>query len=175
MSGASFKANRAESQARWEALQLATPIPANHPSQIDPHPWTRGRSQRLAAALLGLAVAGGQAADSDEIYQEGLRIPPSKIYVADKPNDTLLRVIEHNTRVPNTVMGDVRAQLAALISGEAEILKLAETYSADELKIYMCALIDYTERWCGTAFARCPMARPSSPNSTTMTVSVAAP
>jgi len=95
---------------------------------------------------LGGRVAGGQAADSDEIYQEGLRIPPSKIYVADKPNDTLLRVIEHNTRVPNTVMGDVRAQLAALISGEAEILKLAETYSADELKTYMHALIDYTER-----------------------------
>ena len=95
---------------------------------------------------LGGRVAGGQAADSDEIYQEGLRIPPSKIYVADKPNETLLRVIEHNTRVPNTVMGDVRAQLAALISGEAEILKLAETYSADELKTYMRALIDYTER-----------------------------
>ena len=95
---------------------------------------------------LGGRVAGGQAADSDEIYQEGLRIPPSKIYAADKPNDTLLRVIEHNTRVPNTVMGDVRAQLAALISGEAEILKLAETYSADELKTYMRALIDYTER-----------------------------
>ena len=95
---------------------------------------------------LGGRVAGGQAADSDEIYQEGLRIPPSKIYVADKPNDTLLRVIEHNTRVPNTVMGDVRAQLAALISGEAEILKLAETYSTDELKTYMRALIDYTER-----------------------------
>jgi N-methylhydantoinase B len=95
---------------------------------------------------LGGRVAGGQAADSDEIFQEGLRIPPSKIYVADKPNDTLLRMIEHNTRVPNTVMGDVRAQLAALFSGEAEILKLAETYSANELKTYMRALIDYTER-----------------------------
>ena len=34
---------------------------------------------------LGGRVAGGQAADSDEIYQEGLRIPPTKIYVKDKP------------------------------------------------------------------------------------------
>lgn len=95
---------------------------------------------------LGGRVAGGQAADSDEIYQEGLRIPPSKIYIADKPNDTLLRVIEHNTRVPDKVMGDVRAQIAALLAGEAEILKLADTYGADELKTYMRALIDYTER-----------------------------
>ncbi|MED5360300.1 MAG: hydantoinase B/oxoprolinase family protein, partial [Pseudomonadota bacterium] len=64
---------------------------------------------------LGGRVAGGQAADSDEIYQEGLRIPPTKIYVKDKPNDTLMRLIEHNTRVPDKVLGDVRAQIAALI------------------------------------------------------------
>ena len=95
---------------------------------------------------LGGRVAGGQAADSDEIYQEGLRIPPSKIYVGDEPNRTLLRLIEHNTRVPDKVLGDVRAQIAALIAGEAEILKLAETFSADELKKYMHALIEYTER-----------------------------
>ena len=95
---------------------------------------------------LGGRVAGGQASDSDEIYQEGLRIPPSKIYVANEPNDTLMRLIEHNTRVPDKVLGDVRAQIAALIAGEAEILKLAETYGADELKKYMRALIDYTER-----------------------------
>ena len=95
---------------------------------------------------LGGRVAGGQAADSDEIYQEGLRIPPTKIYVKDKPNDTLMRLIEHNTRVPDKVLGDVRAQIAALIAGEAEILKLAETYGVDELKTYMRALIDYTER-----------------------------
>ena len=95
---------------------------------------------------LGGRVAGGQASDSDEIYQEGLRIPPSKVYVANEPNDTLMRLIEHNTRVPDKVLGDVRAQIAALIAGEAEILKLADTYGADELKKYMRALIDYTER-----------------------------
>ena len=91
-------------------------------------------------------VAGGQAADSNEIFEEGLRIPPSKIYQAGKPNDTLLRIIEHNTRVPDTVLGDVRAQIAALHAGAADIEKLVETYSVRELKTYMTALIDYTER-----------------------------
>ena len=95
---------------------------------------------------LGGRVAGGQAADSDEIFQEGLRIPPSKIYQAGRPNDTLLRVIEHNTRVPDTVLGDIRAQIAALETGDGEIVKLVETYGAGELKTYMAALIDYTER-----------------------------
>ena len=91
-------------------------------------------------------VAGGQAADSNEIFEEGLRIPPSKIYQAGKPNDTLLRIIEHNTRVPDTVLGDVRAQIAALNAGAADIEKLVETYGVSELKTYMTALIDYTER-----------------------------
>jgi len=105
---------------------------------------------------LGGRVAGGQAADSDEIFQEGLRIPPSKIHIAGKPNDTLLRLIEHNTRVREMVMGDVRAQMAALVTAEKEILKLGDTYGADELKTYMTALIDYTERLVRKAISDLP-------------------
>ena len=105
---------------------------------------------------LGGRVAGGQAADSDEIFQEGLRIPPSKIYEAGKPNDTLLRLIEHNTRVPDKVMGDVRAQLAALITGAEEIEKLIDNYGAKELTKYMTALIDYTERLVRNAISELP-------------------
>ena len=96
---------------------------------------------------LGGRVAGGQAADSDEIQQEGLRIPPSKIHQAGQPNETLLRLIEHNTRVPDKMLGDIRAQIAALVAGEAEILKLVATYGVEEVKTYMAALVDYTERF----------------------------
>ena len=105
---------------------------------------------------LGGRVAGGQAADSDEIFQEGLRIPPSKIYEASQPNDTLMRLIEHNTRVPDKVMGDVRAQLAALITGAVEIEKLIDNYGTEELTKYMSALIDYTERLVRNAILELP-------------------
>ncbi|MDH3701619.1 MAG: hydantoinase B/oxoprolinase family protein [Alphaproteobacteria bacterium] len=105
---------------------------------------------------LGGRVAGGQAADSNEIYEEGLRIPPSKIYQGGQPNDTLLRIIEHNTRVPDKVLGDVRAQIAALDAGETEIHKLVETYGAAEVKTYMTALIDYTERLVRNSIAALP-------------------
>ena len=105
---------------------------------------------------LGGRVAGGQAADSDEIYQEGLRIPPSKIHVGGAPNHTLLRLIEHNTRVPETVLGDIRAQIAALITADGEIQKLVDTYGAAELKTYMAALIDYTERLVRNCISELP-------------------
>ncbi|MGE4220271.1 MAG: hydantoinase B/oxoprolinase family protein [Alphaproteobacteria bacterium] len=105
---------------------------------------------------LGGRVAGGQAGDSDEIFQEGLRIPPSKIMEGGKPNRTLLNLIEFNTRVPDLVMGDIRAQMAALNAGEAEVLKLAERYGADELKSYMGELIDYAERMVRAAIRDLP-------------------
>lgn len=105
---------------------------------------------------LGGRVAGGQAADSDEIQQEGLRIPPSKIYQQGQPNDTLIRIIEHNTRVPETVLGDVRAQLAALEIAGVEIVKLTDTYPVTELKRYMTALVDYTERLVRSAIRELP-------------------
>jgi hypothetical protein len=61
MSRASFKANRAASQAAWEVRQLMTPIPPDHPSQVDPR--ERRRQSSTLAALFGLAatlsVSGG--------------------------------------------------------------------------------------------------------------------
>lgn len=105
---------------------------------------------------LGGRVAGGQAGDSDEIFQEGLRIPPAKIMEAGRPNRTLLNVIEYNTRVPDLVMGDIRAQMAALLAAEAEIVKFAGRYGVGELKAYMGELIEYAERMVRAAIRELP-------------------
>jgi len=105
---------------------------------------------------LGGRVAGGQAGDSDEIFQEGLRIPPSKITIAGQPNRTLLNLIEHNTRVPDLVMGDIRAQMAALNAADTETVKLAERYGVIELKSYMGELIEYAERMVRAAIRDLP-------------------
>ena len=49
---------------------------------------------------MGGRVAGSNASDSTEIYQEGLRIPPVKMYDQGEPNETLFRIFEKNVRVP---------------------------------------------------------------------------
>ena len=49
---------------------------------------------------VGGRVAGSNASDSTEIYQEGLRIPPLKLYDAGRRNETLFALIEKNVRVP---------------------------------------------------------------------------
>lgn len=94
---------------------------------------------------LGGRVPGGNAADSMEIFEEGLRIPPLKMVEGGLVNETLMRIIEFNTRVPDRVMGDVRAQLAALDQAAAEVEKLAREWKPEVLEAYLDDLIDYAE------------------------------
>ncbi|WP_238123194.1 MULTISPECIES: hydantoinase B/oxoprolinase family protein [unclassified Xanthobacter] len=94
---------------------------------------------------LGGRVPGGNAADSMEVFEEGLRIPPVKMVQKGVPNETLMRIIAFNTRVPDRVMGDVRAQLAALDAAAAEVEKLARSWQPDVLEAYLDDLINYAE------------------------------
>ena len=94
---------------------------------------------------MGGRVPGSNACDSTEIYQEGLRIPPLKLHERGKPNDTLLRILRKAVRVPDMVLGDVQAQIAALRLGEQELLRLVERYGEDALLSLQEELLDYTE------------------------------
>ncbi|MBN9264195.1 MAG: hydantoinase B/oxoprolinase family protein, partial [Hyphomicrobium sp.] len=84
--------------------------------------------------------------DSTEIYQEGLRIPPLKLYDRGKLNETLEALIKINVRVPDRVWGDLSAQFAAAQVGKRGLIKLLQRYGADEVEAYMQELLDYAER-----------------------------
>ena len=105
---------------------------------------------------LGGRVPGGNAADSTEIFQEGLTIPPSKIYEGGRANRTLFDIIRHNTRIPQRMMGDIAAQIAALNTAEKELKKFALTIGPEMLERHMADLIDYTERLTRAKIAALP-------------------
>ena len=95
---------------------------------------------------VGGRVPGSNASDSTEIFQEGLRIPPLKLYERGVLNTTLYRLIGKNVRVPDIVLGDLLAQYAACQVGAREILGLVRRYGSETLASYMDALLDYAER-----------------------------
>ena len=95
---------------------------------------------------MGGRVPGSSAADSTEIYQEGLRIPILKLYERGKPNQTLMDMIAINVRIPDVVLGDLQAQAAACRIAERGMTELAERYGIDELEHYFDELLDYSER-----------------------------
>jgi N-methylhydantoinase B len=95
---------------------------------------------------VGGRVPGSNASDSTEIYQEGLRIPPLKLYARGVLNDTLETLIKINVRVPDRVWGDLQAQYAAAHVGARGLNRLFARYGADDVVRYMHELIDYAER-----------------------------
>lgn len=95
---------------------------------------------------VGGRVPGSNASDSTEIFQEGIRIAPMKLYDRGQPNRTLLKIIEKNVRLPDLVIGDLEAQYATCNIGEREFLKLATRYGVGPLNDYFDELIDYGER-----------------------------
>ena len=95
---------------------------------------------------IGGRVAGGNACDSTEIYQEGLRIPAIKLYDEGVLNKAVWRILEKAVRVPDKVLGDVMSQVAALHQGEKDLLQLVDEYGIEDLKDFMVDIIDYTER-----------------------------
>ena len=105
---------------------------------------------------VGGRVPGSNASDSTEIYQEGLRIPPLKLYERGTRNETLFALVEKNVRVPIKVFGDLRAQLAACHIAEQAILEIAAHYGTEKLAQYMTELVDYAERMTRAAIRELP-------------------
>lgn len=110
-----------------------------------------GRRRAFAVVIchhtdVGGRVPGSNASDSTEIYQEGLRLPPLKLYDRGKLNETLEALIKINVRVPDRVWGDLSAQYAAAQVGKRGLDRLFQRYGADEVEAYMQELLDYAER-----------------------------
>lgn len=105
---------------------------------------------------VGGRVPGSNASDSTEIYQEGLRIPPLKLYDRGVLNTTLETLIRINVRVPDRVWGDLCAQFAAAQVGRRGLERLMQRYGADELDAYMQELLDYAERMTRREIATWP-------------------
>ena len=121
------------------------------------------KKQRVAFAAtichhtdVGGRVAGSNASNSTECYQEGLRIPPLKLYEAGKINDSLWKIIEKNVRVPVLLQGDLRAQLSACHTGGTGLIDLIKGYGLKESLAYMNEVIDYTERLTRAAISELP-------------------
>ena len=107
-------------------------------------------------ADIGGRVPGSMAADSNEIFQEGLRIPPLKLYEKGERNESLFQMIEKNVRMPVTLFGDLRAQLSACHIAERQFLELIGRFGAEPAKRYMRELVDHAERMTRAAISELP-------------------
>ncbi len=75
----------------------------------------------------------GLSADANEVFEEGLYIPITKLYEAARPNEELFRLLEANVRAPYEVLGDVHAQVAGNQVGIDRLLAYLEEFDLPDL------------------------------------------
>jgi N-methylhydantoinase B len=94
---------------------------------------------------VGGVAPGSMSALSRDINQEGIRIPPVKLWTEGKPNRQLLDFVLSNVRTPDERLGDLRAQRAANLVGARRLLELLKKSSLSTVESGMNQLIDYSE------------------------------
>lgn len=95
---------------------------------------------------IGGATHGSYNAAATEIWQEGLRVPPLKLYDAGAERDDVLNMVATNVRHSRDFLGDLRASMGSARLGERRLLRLADEYGVDMLLAAVREVLDGTER-----------------------------
>jgi N-methylhydantoinase B len=90
-------------------------------------------------------VGGQLGGMTTDIFAEGLQIPIVKYQDRGAVNDTLVEIIRMNVRLPSRAMGDLRAQITAVKTGERLFLQLLDRYGRKEVTQAITAIMDHAE------------------------------
>ena len=107
-------------------------------------------------ADLGGMAPGSMALHATEIFQEGLRIPLIKLFDQGRMDESVAAFMTANSRMPEELMGDLRAQIAACTAGERAFAKLLDKYGAPMMRAIVTELHDYSERLVRNAIQAMP-------------------
>src|SRR5437773_4727397 len=105
--------------------------------------WTIVRAHQ---SDIGGATHGGYNPAATEIYQEGLRIPPIRLYEAGRPREDLLDMLALNVRNPREFRGDLAAMLGAAHLGERRLSRLFAEFGAPVVEAAIEAILDAAEQ-----------------------------
>ncbi|MEI2416259.1 hydantoinase B/oxoprolinase family protein [Orrella sp. JC864] len=94
---------------------------------------------------VGGMTPGSIPTNATEIYQEGIRIPPLKLFEAGQINQTLVSLLKLNVRIPDTFMGDINAQIAGCRIGARRLVELAGHYGMPLLHAVFEQLLSHSE------------------------------
>ncbi|MCY3711794.1 MAG: hydantoinase B/oxoprolinase family protein [Gemmatimonadetes bacterium] len=95
---------------------------------------------------IGGGTHGGYNPSASELYHEGLRIPPVKLYEAGRPREDLLHMLAVNVRHAENFTGDLHAQIGSVQIAARRLQTLLDDYGADGLTASVEAILDSAER-----------------------------
>jgi N-methylhydantoinase B len=118
----------------------------------------RGRLVAFAGSVSHVVDIGGipYAASARDVYEEGLRLPPCKLYSAGQRTKLIFDLFEFNTRAPEQVIGDVEALVTANAMGAQRLVDLMEEEGIDDLGPLALAIQSASEQAMRKALRRIP-------------------
>lgn len=108
------------------------------------------------AHLVDLGAKDPYPTDSTDAFQEGLRLPPTKLFAAGILVESVARIIKANSRAPEAIWGDLMAQIAALNVGRRSIEQLMRKYGRETVGDCIQAIYRHSEELTRAAIRKMP-------------------
>ncbi|MBA2768129.1 MAG: hydantoinase B/oxoprolinase family protein [Sporichthyaceae bacterium] len=93
---------------------------------------------------IGGAVPGSMPSTATSVFQEGLMVPPIKLWDQGTRNEAALRIMTRNSRMPDSLAADLDAECAACLMGSRRLTELFERYGRSTVEACFDAIIDKT-------------------------------
>ena len=98
----------------------------------------------------------GYVLDSTDMYQEGIFFPVVKLYREGEINEDIFNIVRFNSRMPSHTIGDLQAQVSAVVTGVRRTREIAEKFGAETLTAALDAINAHGERLALAALRRMP-------------------
>ena len=145
-----------ETPAGGQAVDSTTAKAGNKDSSRSDGPELFGFvASRAHHADVG-GMAPGSMPLSQELFQEGLVIPPLKLIEQGRLNEGLMGLLLANVRTPEERAGDLRAQIACNNKGVERMLEVINRYGQQTVRSYMTGLLGYAERMTRALISELP-------------------
>jgi len=93
---------------------------------------------------IGGAVPGSMPSNARSVFEEGLSVPPIKLWDNGVPNQAALRIMTRNSRMPDSLAADLDAECSACLMGARRLAELFERYGRDTIEAAFDAILDQT-------------------------------
>jgi N-methylhydantoinase B len=93
---------------------------------------------------IGGAVPGSMPSHATSVFEEGLMVPPIRLWDAGVPNEAALKIMTRNSRMPDSLAADLDAECAACLMGARRLGEMFDRYGRDTVEACFDAIIDGT-------------------------------
>jgi N-methylhydantoinase B len=93
---------------------------------------------------IGGAVPGSMPSSATSVFEEGLMVPPIRLWDAGRPNRAALAIMTRNSRMPESLAADLDAECAACLMGARRLGELFDRYGVETVESCFDAIIDRT-------------------------------